>query len=418
MRLLLPPGASIRIRRSAGLAASLLLHAAALVFVMTRDPAMAGAPGPADGDAAIAVMNAPADLMLPSDPQPDESTDIETPPGQAPLVIDDFAFDIEKIRRRRHALFPFLTADVLFLERIVERTRIDPEALYNPLGREADSSRPPLAIDAAGIQRLVDSAWSRRDRWTKFREMADVLERHDPDSGAAADLVHSYLDQNLLQPYEDAATRDSKWWVMMELVSDHVDFIDFTRSFTRRDPSSRVTTELLFLLDELAQGSLDSMLMLLDTDAATDLTATFGIDREAFAVAAEIGVYYRQWLLTHGITSVEALVARYQEQRLRILQAVLETTPDGYRNGDARFLIGRIHFDRGQVAAALDAWSAIQPDETDNYYPAYAAILDALAQDGDRAIPRIAAVLGRERLRWLEFSRERLRAFGYEFNTF
>ena len=49
--------------------------------------------------------------------------------------------------------------------------------------------------------------------------MAKLIEAHDPDTGRLAELVHVYLDQNLLQPYEDAATRDSKYWVMMALAA-------------------------------------------------------------------------------------------------------------------------------------------------------------------------------------------------------
>ena len=113
-----------------------------------------------------------------------------------------------------------------------------------------------------------------------------------------------------------------------------------------------------------------------------------------------------------------ALLARYEGQRLRILSAILASTPGGYRSGDARFLIGQIQFGRKEYAAAADTWSAIVPDESDNYYPVYSAIQAALAEEGDRGFPRIAAALGGHYLRWREFSRERLRAFGYEFNTF
>jgi hypothetical protein len=417
MRLLLPAGAPIARRRTTGLAASLAVHLALAVFLSLWQPAE-GVPGSSGSSGAIAVMTLPEDEILLPEPPPDERTEVQVTPDEQALVVDDFTFDIEKIRRRRHVLFPYLTSDVLFVDRIIERARVDPGTLVNPLGRARDPNRPPLVTDAAEVQRLVDSAWARRDRWTRFAEMASLLEQHDPDAGRAAELVHEYLDQNLLQPYEDAQTRDSKYWVMMELVSDHVDFIDFIRSYARSNPSSRTTTELLFLLEELAQASCDSMLMLLDTDPPTGLTTTFALSREAYGLAVHIDMYYRRWLADHAITSPAALRTRYEDQRLRILRAVLESTPGGYRAGDARFLIGQIQFGRQQYAAAVETWSGIVPDATDNYYPVYSAIQAALDEEGDRGFPRIAAALGGEYLRWREFSRERLRAFGYEFNTF
>jgi hypothetical protein len=417
MRLLLPAGSSIARRRTIGLMVSLAAHLALAAFLTLRQPAE-GAAGDGERSTPLVVMTVSEDEILLPDPPNAESAEVDVSPDEKALVVDEFTFDIEKIRRRRRALFPYLTSDVLFVDQVIERSRVAPDTLVNPLGRARDPNRPPLIADASQVQRFVDSAWARRDRWTRFAEIASLLERHDADAGRAAEVVHQYLDQNLLQPYEDAQTRDSKYWVMMELVSDHVDFIDFIRSYARNNPSSRATTELLFLLDELAEASYDSMLMLLDTDPPTELTTTFALSRDAYGLAVNIGAYYRQWLIDHRVTSPAALRARYEDQRLRILSAILASAPGGYRSGDARFLIGQIQFGRKEYAAAADTWAAIVPDESDNYYPVYSAILAALAEEGDRGFPRIAAALGGHYLRWREFSRERLRAFGYEFNTF
>ena len=416
MRLLLPRGRSIVKQRAGGFGASIVLHAAAIALLILRSAASGSLDSGTPAES-ISIVAVPEDTLLPFDPAPDPKEADPEEPRQS-LELDTFEFDVEKIRRRRHSLFPFLTGDVLFVERVVEKTEVDPTALRNPLGHKPPADRPPLALDAADLQRHVDESWSRRDRWTKFAGIVRLLESHDPQRGQLADLVHLYLDQNLLQPYEDAATRDSKYWVMMELVSDHVDFIDFVRSYSRRYPASRTTTELLFLLDELAQGSLDSLLMLLDTDVATELVATFAVNRDAFGLAANIGTYYRNWLANRGLGTATHVIARYGEMRLRILEAIVASTPDGYRLGDARFLIGQILFNRNDVEGAFRVWRQITPAEGDNYAAAYVQILDALATPGRAAVPQVVGILAGERLRWLAFSRERLRAFGYAFNTF
>lgn len=418
MRLLLPAGPSIREQRTVSFAVSLSLHALALALLAAGSAAVAGdGTTDAQGGGQLSIVAVPQDILLPIDPPAAEQDDPAID-DDAVLTLDEFEFDIEKIRRRQHALFPFLTRDVLFLEQVLERTRVDPAKLFNPLGDRPASDREPLVMDAAGIQYAVDQAWARRDRWTRFAGIAALLEAHDPHDGQAADLAHVYLDQNLLQPYEDARTRDSKYWVMMELVSDHADFIDFIRSFSRRHPSSRTTTELLLLLDELAQGSLDSLLMLLQTDVARDLTATRSRNDDAFALAAGIGAHYRAWLAGHGLTSTADLIRHYEDLRLRILNAILESTPSGHRAGDARFLIGQILFDRNDVEGAFRVWREITVDPDDNFVTAYTRLLAALAAPGRQAVPQVIGILAGERLRWLEFSRERLRAFGYEFNTF
>lgn len=418
MRLILPRTESIVPRRTGGLAASLLLHAAALAFLMALGPAVVtdsfGDEG--DGEPGVEIVQVPRDLLLPAPAETEESAGPDA--GVEPLVVDDLTFDVEKIRRRRYALFPFLAADLQFLEPLVERVRADRATLTNPLGSAPDPDRPPLTIDAAEVQRIVDGAWARRDRWRKFAETVRLLDGHDPDVGQAPDLVHAYLDQNLLQPYDDTQTKDGKYWVMMELASDHVDFIDFIRRFARTNPSSRSTVELLFLLEELAEASKDSLLTLLTTTPSADLLATFAVDRGAFTLAAGIDEHYRRLLAGRGITSPLALIDHYVTLRMRILRAILDAAPGGYRNGDARYLIGRMLFERNELAAALETWSAIVPDETDNYYGVYSAIRHAIATEGDLAVVAIAGALGGERQRWLEFSRERLRAFGYRFDTF
>jgi hypothetical protein len=393
------------------------MHAVLFALLTVRSSVSPQGPSDVEARGQITIVAVPEDVLLPIEPLADDQDDPRLEPDPA-LTMDGFRFDVEKIRRRQHALFPFLTGDVLFLEPLVQRTRVDPSKVYNPLGQRSPSRGEPLLLDPSALQRAIDASWSRRDRWTKFSEIATLLESHDPHLGQAAELVHAYLDQNLLQPYEDARTRDSKYWVMMELVSDHSDFIDFIRSFSRRHPSSPTTTELLFLLDELAQGSLDSLLMLLQTAPAIDLTATLSSDRHAFELAAYIDTYYRRWLAGHNLASIDAVIRHYEGLRLRILNAILDATPSGYRAGDARFLIGQLLFDRNDVEGAFRVWRGIRIDATDNYVAAYSRILRAIDSPGRTAVPEVIGILAGERLRWLEFSRQRLRAFGYGFNTF
>lgn len=418
MRLLLPASPhAARFRRTVSLAISLVLHGAMMMVLIVRSSSTGTESAGTPTEESIDIVMVPEDVLLPSSP------DDQQPPGERvelgrELVLDEFRFSIEKIRARRHALFPFLTTGIGFLEGVTQRMRTDRDRMTSPLPGAGDRSRPPLVMTEPDVQRVVDNAWSRRDRWKKFSEMARLIQAHDSNRGEVPALLHTYLDQNLLQPYEDARTRDAKFWVMMELVSDHVDFIDFIRSFARSHPSSRTTTELLFLLDELVQGSQDSLLMLLSTTPETELTDTLAADREAYALAAGIIANYRAWLIANRIDSPRALIARYDGLRLRILSTILASTPDGYRGSDARFLIGEIYFNQSDVPAAMRSWRGITPDEDDSYLEAYSAILKVAEAPGLGSVAEIHRILGGERRRWLEFSRSRLRQFGYEFNTF
>ena len=128
-----------------------------------------------------------------------------------------------------------------------------------------------------------------------------------------------------------------------------------------------------------------------------------------------------------GLQDVKGLVAHFDTVRLGILGGIVRTTPGGYRLNDARFLIGAIYWRQGKPREALDWWRPMTVDPADLHADAHRDIvqavsaLDAGASDGqiERAIgDRVSRALDAERGRWLMFSFDRLRQFGYQFDTF
>jgi hypothetical protein len=205
---------------------------------------------------------------------------------------------------------------------------------------------------------------------------------------------------------------------MLGLCADHADFVDFVRSYARRHPSSRATTELLFLLDELLQGSRDALLMLLETDPARDLAYTRATDRAASDLAVDLRRHYRGWLRERGLESAAAVRTAYDQLRLRLRSTIADTTPSGYRASDARFLAGEIFFKQGNLGEAVTWWRAIAPDPSDSYVEAYSELLLEAQAAGPGLTAKVIAILAGERGRWIEMSRKRLRQFGYSVDTF
>lgn len=104
--------------------------------------------------------------------------------GDPDLRVGSFTFDVERIARRRNMLFPFVTDDVAFtdLEQRLSATGLEP--LTNPYTRTSAPWLPPLGLDPARLQRIVDDTWSRRDRWRSFAANRDLIDRYDGDTGA------------------------------------------------------------------------------------------------------------------------------------------------------------------------------------------------------------------------------------------
>jgi len=349
------------------------------------------------------------------------------PPGDPPLLVEraippdelsgydisGLPFNLPKIDARRASLFPFLTADLSFIERLATDVRADAARLKNPL--DEGLAAKPLALGEALRQQVVDEAWARRDRWKQFGQIRALLIGHDAHSGDAAALMRGYLDQNLLQPYCDGRSKDGQFWALLENSTEYVDFLEFIRSYTRTRSSSRTTTELLFLMDELAQGNREVAQTVLSTSVSHDLVRTATISPLAAKLAANVGNDLRLWLASHGYT--QSAGAAFDRVRLRILTTIVETSPQGYRESDARFLAGGILFTEGNLEEALQWWAPMRPQDGDTYAEASKAIVSIL-EPGRIDVGKLRSVLWRESARWHDVNYARLKKFGYRCDSY
>jgi hypothetical protein len=427
-------------RRAVALAASFALHAAAVVTLAVESASLRpGTPRPGSKPRSMAVFLVPPedDSAPPGLKALDPRDDLERPQRGSPRVsLPGFAFDVAKIESRAALLFPFVTPG-LSLERFALAPRLQPRDTFrDPFAppREARpraAAKPPLAMGREAMQTLIDRAWSRRDRWTPFQRILQLADAHDADAGRLPALLHEYEAQNGLQPYVDTSIRDPRMWTELGLAADHVEFIGFISRYAAEHPSTRATTELLFLLDKIAQASFDALATLLDTIPDAQLEWTRDANRDAFEFIVDVRRHYGAVLRRKGIESSEALTSFYERARLDILTGILRTTPHGYRANDARFLIGSIYWRQGQEGDALRAWRAMTIDPADEYAASIARIRGAIAAetgsdrgnvDTGETMRRLAlqinAILRGEHGRWIMFSLDRLHQFGFRFDTF
>src|SRR5436190_1991684 len=344
------------------------------------------------------------------------------------LALPGFRFDFRKIADRATLLFPFLTPGLSLERFIVTPRRHIIDSFHMPaeptpvIQRRGAATRQPLALSDAALQSLVDQCWSRRDRWRAFQRLVTLANTYDPDDGKLPVVVQTYVKQNGLQPYVDTTIRDPRLWVELGLAADHVDFVSFVSRYASEHPSTRTTTELLFLLDKLAQASLDALVTLLEVSPKENLGWTRQVNREAFNFIDNIRRYYKEQLERKGLASSEALRTFYGQVRVTILTSILRTTPHGYRASDARFLIGTIFWSQGNRTEALRAWRGMSIDHTDGYVTAYSDILtvigDSPGPGGNLDAAQVYRALDREHGRWVSLSIDRLHRFGYHFDTY
>ncbi len=349
-------------------------------------------------------------------------SDIPWSGGDSSVDIQGFRFDMRKIAERATLLFPFITPGISLDALGIAPERRTPDHLQDPFARnlmrpaDRQAGRAPLRLSDKELQTLIDKAWARRERWRGFEQIIDVMEGASADEGQLPDLLHEYVVQDALQPFGDTSIPEARLWTELGIAADHVRFIAFVSQFASRHPGTRAATELLFLLDSLVQASTDAFFTLMAADV-DDLEWTRATNPAAYRLIAEIKRFYRAQLEAKALTSEERLRRHFDNVRLRILTGILRSTPDGYRAGDARFLVGEILWRQGDRASAVDAWRGIDVDPTDVHVVSYRAILEAL-RTGPAASGRIDGILRSDHARWLLSAMDRLHQFGYRVDTY
>jgi hypothetical protein len=329
--------------------------------------------------------------------------------------------DVQRIADHMAVLFPFVTPGLAldaFFPRPDSPTRL---VFENPLLSRSTAVKSPagrhLHMSDAAIQAVVDKAWTRGNRLRAFDGIAKMIGDYDADDERLATLVRRYRDQNGLEPYADGPVRDLRLWAQLGLAADHVGFIGFIRQFVSAHPSTRVSTELLFFLDTLAQANEDALAVLVETNQPGDLEWTRSEHPRAYQLAKDIQRQYGGELTRRGLSSRIAMERYYDDGRLAILAGILQTTPDGYRANDARFLIGSILWRHEKYDAAVRIWRTLRPTGDDTYAIAIDQVRSAVVADRP-SVRDVGYILKNQQARWLFASEERLRRFGYRVDLF
>lgn len=330
--------------------------------------------------------------------------------------------DIGRIGGHLFVLFPFVNPGLAldaFFPTIPSSSRLTFENPYAPKRAEPMAQkRRHLAMTAAAMQALVDTSWTRAHRWAAFDRIRQLTVDGDPDDAGLARLIALYRDQNALQPYADGPVRDLRVWAQLGLAADHVDFIGFIRQYAAAHPSTKVTTELLFLLDTLAQANADALAVLVESNQPGDLEWTKQTHPRAFLLARDIHQVWAPDLARLGLTSRPAIDAFYARGRLSVLSRIVRTTPDGYRADDARFLMGEILWNQGRTGDALATWRSMTAGPSDATYAIVIAQLRAAVQPAQPDARNIRYILRNQQGRWESFSDDRLRRFGFRVDSY
>lgn len=381
-------------RRKAGLLFSAVLHGSLLIGI-TRWPTS-------------------VPRSLPAPRPRNEPVQIEI----APLSdIRDyvFDFDIEKIGTRIVRLFPF--NEPISLASMTQMTGAGGDVKVFDMAPHLPAPSPALMLSPLEMQTVLDASWSRRDRWDSFQQILDLVLRFDPQQGDLPTLLRRYVSDNLLQPFNASRSPERKVWGLLSVAADHFEFVQFIRTFVHRVPSSKATTELLFLLDKLVQANLRAALSLFTLDSSHEMEWTKRVSPKGAEILVTLKEHQRRALGSRDISDESGIAIAYDEVRVGILEHLTRTTPQGYRINDAYFLIGEIYWQQRRRAEARAVWGKIKPDARDDYFIVYSDVRASLAAETGNPAP-IDSALNKQARRWLQASSQRLHHFGFSADRF
>jgi hypothetical protein len=345
----------------------------------------------------------------------------EHAPDTLPLTVrnyvsgDELTIDLARIRQRRNDLFPFVTWD---LRALGERPTSAAKGIEwpSPFLPGSSASTQPLSLSPDALQSLIDRAWSRRERWVNLHELVTLTGRYDPDTGDLARVFNGYVTQNVPQPYEDWAFPDPVFWITVTLAADDAPLLQFALEYLKQHPASRVTTELLFLLDDSAVTSCDVLgqVLMVGTDELP-LDVTKRSNPDAYELAASLSSAYKSWIRKYSVNAAERCVVA----RTAILRRIIDTSPDHYGAADARFRLGEMMWSVGRREDAVRWWRGMTPDQRNAYDQARRELLGAISDGAIRNNPqRIDSILANEERRWRYRAADRLASFGSAANKF
>ena len=420
-RVRLHPGVTARyVRGSSG---SLVTHAfLAMLLAVGGGTVMP----PADGGLRVSWVSAiGADASTRARREPDapfrDRADQQAP-ATIPLTVrdyvsgDTFTIDLARIRQRRNDLFPFVTWDLRVLGERPATSRSKGLEWPSAFSAAAPTATKPLSLSDDALQMLVDRAWSRRQRWTNLAELVSLTDQYDSDAGDLARAFNSYVTQNVPQPYEDWVFPDPVFWITVTLAADDAPLLEFVLDYLRRHPASRVTTELLFLLDGSAETSCDVLSdVLMAGTERLPLDATQRGNPGAYELATSLASAYRSWILKFHVNAAERCLAA----RTAILRRIIETSPDRYGGSDARFRLGQMLWRLGRREDATRWWRGMVPDERNTYARVARELRGAIDDGAAEGSPgRIDRLLLDEERRWRERIGDRLDYFGWTADKF
>ena len=351
-----------------------------------------------------------------------DAPDDQPPPATIPLTVhnyvtdQDFTLDLARIRQRRNDLFPFVTWDLSFLDDAHASSAsagIGFPSEYLPAASANDRS---LVLSDAALQELVDRSWSRQQRWTNLGELVKLADRYEGNHGDLARTFRAYVQQNIPQPYETHGFADPLFWIVLTLASDDAPLVEYASRYIRAHPSSRVTTELLFLLDESAESSCDVLARVLTVGSpALPLDATRRSNVDAYNLALSLSAAYRAWLSQFDVNPVKRCTAA----RTAILRRIIDTSPDGYGAADARVRLGTMLWAAGRQREAEAWWGGVGRDERGVFERVGRELRNAVDEGAVENDPgRIRRILSDQDERWRETADERLKHFGWTADRF
>ncbi len=328
------------------------------------------------------------------------------------MLLEDFLYttkfvgkapEIFELQEKQEDSASGKTSDSIRLYFIKDETETDIEVpAVDSIGQSET-----LVLADSEMQGILDGLITKPKN-VQFYEIRKYAERYHPDEGDLPKLMQRFYFENIVRLAYDTLTifEDSLISYTIDYFEEQLnekELFDYALGYIREHQGSKTSVEFLFILENL---------FAIHKQALENMFNSYNIAKEERLLFKDdsmlttiISVYerYTNSLRENGLDTEEKILQEYDNTKIKILEQIIKTTPNGYRLDDALYKMGLVYWLQENNNQAIEYWKMIGDTNI-----TYSTMNRAIAEEDINAIKEFLQEQDKNRYNFLD---QRLRKF-------
>lgn len=253
----------------------------------------------------------------------------------------------------------------------------DADVLHMELDVEGEKrNRSPLSMPKEERMQYLDRTLKQK----KEKQMKDFVSRfmnYDPDKGDLPEFIRDLYYENL-QRLAYTFSSDPTYFTIdyFQENLNKEDFLKHTMALYTELQGKKAGTEILFTLENIYEIQARALSLYFQNLQSFPMLSEESKKNLRVEVIRRVLEKYKPILKEKNIKSIQDVNELYTKKRLDILNTLIQDSPNNYRVADAKFDLGRVHWEyamnlglserKEHMSKAIQAWNSIGNSDTQN----------------------------------------------------